>query len=129
MAKVACTYQSLAFNFDKTCSREIETNDSMKNDSFNSFSHEHIESKNNQSNLHWKWGFRMRSRLSRSISGILGKGYRIHWKSDARNKPLDLQSLLCLKIAMNIQHCSKLWIIWVVQMGRRKLRLTQTVRT
>ena len=28
-AKVACTYQSLAFNFDKTCSLEIETNDSM----------------------------------------------------------------------------------------------------
>ena len=28
-AKVACTYQSLAFNFNKTCSREIETNDSM----------------------------------------------------------------------------------------------------
>ena len=28
-AKVACTYQSLAFNFDSTCSREIETNDSM----------------------------------------------------------------------------------------------------
>ena len=28
-AKVACTYQSLAFIFDKTCSWEIETNDSM----------------------------------------------------------------------------------------------------
>ena len=28
-AKVACTFQSLAFNFDMTCSREVETNDSM----------------------------------------------------------------------------------------------------
>ena len=28
-AKLACICQSLAFNFDKTCSREIETNDSM----------------------------------------------------------------------------------------------------
>ena len=59
----------------------------------------------------------MHSRLSLSISGILGKGYRINWKSDAsffinaRNKPLHLQSLLCLKIAMNVQHCSKLRII------------------
>ena len=29
-AKVACTYQSLVFNFDKTCSREIETIDSSR---------------------------------------------------------------------------------------------------
>ena len=28
-AKVACTYQSLAFNFNKTCSQEIDTIDSM----------------------------------------------------------------------------------------------------
>ena len=45
-AKVACTYQSLAFNFNKTCSREIETKDSMIILLFPSISNQSIVNQN-----------------------------------------------------------------------------------
>ena len=62
----ACTYQSLAFDFDKTCSREIETNYSI----FFYFllSWVAIWNQSSQSKLHWNRGFGKYSRLSRSIS-------------------------------------------------------------
>ena len=44
-AKVAYTYQSIASNFDKACSWEIETTKWFNGNSFISFSHEYIESK------------------------------------------------------------------------------------
>ena len=40
--KVACTYQSLAFNFHKICSREILRNEWLNDNSFISIFHEYI---------------------------------------------------------------------------------------
>ena len=45
-AKVACTFQSLAFNFDMTCSREVETNDLMIIILFPSLSNQSIVNQN-----------------------------------------------------------------------------------
>ena len=80
-AKFICTYQSLAFNFDETCSREIETNDSIiiiLFPSLMSILNQSIVNQNYIENevLVSTVDFRVQSRVSweRSVQRTLGRG-------------------------------------------------------